>query len=374
MSVSKINFNDKNEAFLTVDSMEFIDKDELKKYLDLESPYFLKCEFKSDDLFTFLYDCTKCVPLKEYLSHTIQAKSALGFLKTLIQTFVEAEKQSMNLKNILLGVQNVFVVPDKDQVVCIYVPVVDGVLQERPLRLFIKELFVNMMYSEEDDMRWLGNLIRYLNKNRNLVLDDLYAFVESLEDDNIAGSLDEISFTVDAFEGDSESVKELSEEIKDINKVDETPKSDEETDEFSMLKAVLNMTAVKPINIEETAVSAEDVCIETEESVEDTEEVNETSCMSYLYRRSKHTEYVLNGSITRIGKALDNEICITDNPVISRLHAIITLGEEGYTIRDNCSTNHTFVNGFVLKGDQEKLLTENDRIVLGNEEFIFKTK
>ena len=127
-------------------------------------------------------------------------------------------------------------------------------------------------------------------------------------------------------------------------------------------------------NIEETAVSAEDVCIETEESVEDTEEVNETSCMSYLYRRSKHTEYVLNGSITRIGKALDNEICITDNPVISRLHAIITLGEEGYTIRDNCSTNHTFVNGFVLKGDQEKLLTENDRIVLGNEEFIFKTK
>ena len=31
MSVSKINFNDKNEAFLTVDSMEFIDKDELKE-------------------------------------------------------------------------------------------------------------------------------------------------------------------------------------------------------------------------------------------------------------------------------------------------------------------------------------------------------
>ena len=50
----------------------------------------------------------------------------------------------------------------------------------------------------------------------------------------------------------NKSLKELSEEIKDINKVDETPKSDEETDEFSMLKAVLNMTAVKPINIEET--------------------------------------------------------------------------------------------------------------------------
>ena len=42
MSVSKINFNDKNEAFLTVDSMEFIDKDELKNNKIKKNIYDLK--------------------------------------------------------------------------------------------------------------------------------------------------------------------------------------------------------------------------------------------------------------------------------------------------------------------------------------------
>ncbi|MEI3266447.1 MAG: hypothetical protein V8R85_04680 [Frisingicoccus sp.] len=35
-------------------------------------------------------------------------------------------------------------------------------------------------------------------------------------------------------------------------------------------------------------------------------------------------------------------------------------------------TNHSFVNGIVLVEDQEKALSAGDRILLGNEEFIFK--
>ena len=51
MSVSKIRLNNKNEAILTVASIDEIDKNEFKKFMDLDSPSFLKCEFVNDELY-----------------------------------------------------------------------------------------------------------------------------------------------------------------------------------------------------------------------------------------------------------------------------------------------------------------------------------
>ncbi|MFR0986512.1 MAG: FHA domain-containing protein [Frisingicoccus sp.] len=41
-------------------------------------------------------------------------------------------------------------------------------------------------------------------------------------------------------------------------------------------------------------------------------------------------------------------------------------------IQDNGSTNHTFVNGIILNGSQEKPLADGDRILLGNENLFLK--
>ena len=89
-------------------------------------------------------------------------------------------------------------------------------------------------------------------------------------------------------------------------------------------------------------------------------------------RRINQMPYRLEQPEIRIGKSASNDICISDNPAVSRVHAIITRFDGDYRIQDNGSTNHTFVNGIVLRGAQEKLLSAGDRILLGNEEFIFK--
>ena len=40
MSVSKINFNGSNEAYIVVEPISDIDKEDFKTYLDLDSPSF----------------------------------------------------------------------------------------------------------------------------------------------------------------------------------------------------------------------------------------------------------------------------------------------------------------------------------------------
>lgn len=329
MSVSKINFNDKNEAFIIVDPISDIDKNEFKKYLNIDSPSFLKCEFENNDVFTLFYNYEGCIPLKKFLMQEVDKTTALNFLKSLIQVFIDADAYDLNSNHILLGIQSVFYNEKTEQVSCIYVPVEEGILPVRPLRLFLKEVLVNMLYSQEDDMTWLGNVIRYLSHHRQMDYEQFHAFLQQqLEDEK------EDDTPLEASKEDV--LKEAPEVLEEVKKVlrNLPEESREETD----------------------AISLED------------------EKHYFLYRRADQSAYILGKQDMRIGKAVTNEITISDNPIISRVHAIISYLDGDYMIQDNDSTNHTFINGIVLNPGDVKELHVNDRILLGNEEFIFKVQ
>lgn len=327
MSVSKINYNDKNEAYIIVDPISEIDKNDFKNYLDMDSPLFLSCEFENDKVFTLFYSYENYIPLKTFLSQVVSKDKALSLLKSLTKAFIEAADNDLNVDHILLGVNSIFCNPDTHQAACVYVPVTDGILPARPLRLFLKELLVNMIYSEEEDMTWLGNLIRYISNHRQIEYSDFYTFLDTLDSVTGAESKNETAF---------------------VTPVVPKPHKLSDTDELKNLQDVLNA------------------------SDKEADRTKKDEPSYYLYRRSDRSMFVLGQKDMRIGKAMDNEICIKDNPVISRVHAIIRYNNGSYTIQDHESTNHTFVNGIVLEPNTIKKLSLNDRILLGNEEFILK--
>lgn len=72
-----------------------------------------------------------------------------------------------------------------------------------------------------------------------------------------------------------------------------------------------------------------------------------------------------------IGKDAANvDYCITDNSAISRRHALVTIQNSSCYVRDNRSTNRVFVNGQALQPDVDTLLSDGDRMRLGDEEFV----
>ncbi len=64
-----------------------------------------------------------------------------------------------------------------------------------------------------------------------------------------------------------------------------------------------------------------------------------------------------------IGRNFDNEIVVQD-PTVSRNHATLILNDYGYTIRDNSSSNGTFVNGNRVYGETQ--ISRNDILKVGN--------
>ena len=93
----------------------------------------------------------------------------------------------------------------------------------------------------------------------------------------------------------------------------------------------------------------------------------------YLIRETTEERTMITKNVFKIGKANRGvDYHVSGNGAISRQHAIITKKDDGYYIKDNKSTNHTYVNGKELEEGEEVLLNNNTRIRLGDEEFLFK--
>ena len=93
----------------------------------------------------------------------------------------------------------------------------------------------------------------------------------------------------------------------------------------------------------------------------------------YLVRETTEEKIIINKDVFKIGKANRGvDYSVAGNGAISRQHAIITRKPDGFYIKDNKSTNHTYVNNEQVGDGEEVLLKNNCKIKLGDEEFIFK--
>lgn len=111
--------------------------------------------------------------------------------------------------------------------------------------------------------------------------------------------------------------------------------------------------------------------------VPDTEEDNKASnapkAMPYIVRVNTGERVMINKAVFKIGKANRGvDFTISGNGAVSRVHAIIYQREDGCYLKDNKTTNSTYVNGQKLAENQEVLLKNDSEIVLGDENFIFK--
>ena len=92
----------------------------------------------------------------------------------------------------------------------------------------------------------------------------------------------------------------------------------------------------------------------------------------YITRIKNGEITVINKPVFRIGKEKSYvDYFVSDNTAISRSHANIITDNGSYYIEDTNSTNHTYVNGAMVNGNQRVKLANEDSIRLANEEFKF---
>ena len=77
----------------------------------------------------------------------------------------------------------------------------------------------------------------------------------------------------------------------------------------------------------------------------------------------------------KIGKSkVHSDYSIENNSAISRVHVIVIKRDEDCFLKDNDSTNGTYVDGDRLEPGREVQLKENMEIKFGDEDFVFHEK
>lgn len=107
--------------------------------------------------------------------------------------------------------------------------------------------------------------------------------------------------------------------------------------------------------------------------IEDIETVVWNNVRGMLVRKRNGQKHMLDKAEVVMGKDYRSvDLCIMENPTISRNHAKIVNRDNRYFISDCQSTNHTYVNGKMLAQGEEQELKSGDIVRLSNEEFLFQ--
>jgi hypothetical protein len=91
-------------------------------------------------------------------------------------------------------------------------------------------------------------------------------------------------------------------------------------------------------------------------------------CVARFRLRFLLQELDLVGPVVTIGRSSECQISL-DDPLVSRVHAQLTLGEHGAVVRDLASRNGVRVNGHLIAG--EAMLSHKDRLRLGTQDLVF---
>ena len=95
--------------------------------------------------------------------------------------------------------------------------------------------------------------------------------------------------------------------------------------------------------------------------------------MPYIVRVNTRERVMINKAVFKIGKAGRGvDYHVGGNGAISKVHIIIYQREDGCYLKDNKTTNGTYLNGQRLDDNGEMKLSNDAMISIGGEDFIFK--
>ena len=164
--------------------------------------------------------------------------------------------------------------------------------------------------------------------------------------------------------GQTENIKvPVIEDIYDDMNIEKKKDDEKDKDKKPKSTSILNKSVTELVKDAVGAVSAATVA------------TNTPKALPYLIRVSTEERIMLNKAIFKIGKATRGvDYTVGGNGAISRQHAFIIQKDGVCYIKDNKSTNHTYVNGKRVEDGVEEILTHDSLVRLADEEFTFKIR
>lgn len=338
-------------------------------------------EIEEEEKYGFQYNIAYKATLRKYLMQTMGKAEVLKLLETIIEAFRFLKNKGIDEKYLYLNLDYIFVDFVTRDISFLCIPEDRALAGNRSLREFLKELLMSITYKEEEDIYYIAKLVLYISNNRCIEVENFEELVLSLKEAKIIQSHPQNNVSKAA-------VPPTPPMPSFATPVTPRPVARmEETVQGSQPKPI-KLEAAKPAPSGSLAAHSE-IGEHDETTVLTTPSGNlkepakpkrglfqraaDKRPTPALIRTKNQEKIIINKNVFRIGKSkVDTDYTLEDNGAISRVHAIIYKRDGACYIKDNDSTNNTYVNGTILKGEKEQLLMKGTKISLADEEFIFE--
>lgn len=309
------------------------------------------------------------VTLEEYLGSGISKNDFFLVFAQILEVVKSVDRNSFNINNLVMNLKYTFINKQTKEVHFIYQPIMSQRISAN-LASFLYDVAYNTKLALNEDVKPINELLAYI-RGLNVVA------VLPLEN-YILKVYPQIYKQVKRQKPGQSEALVGSDVYYRRNEWDEKKKKITDDKPTSLLSDYDEPTSL--LNDEDEATSLlmaddDDSTSLLNDDDEATSLLGDNSSFQrfpYLIRKNTFDRIDINKPVFRIGKEKSYvDYFIGDNNTISRLHADIINRDNRYYLKDNNSTNHSYINGSMVQGNQEAELFDGAVITLSNEDFEF---
>lgn len=311
------------------------------------------------------------ITLKQFLQSGISREEFFIVLAQFVEVTKKILKYKLNINNLVLNLQNCFLNERTREIYFIYQPVTSQNIGTDVLSFLYDMIFETVFYLSEDT-RFVNDLTDFMNDMSQYSAEKmekyiLYASPETYRHMQREGQAEWSANDSGSLLNNKGYDQGQSKRLRIGREWDEEEK---ETTLLSEETGLLEEEGTTLLEEEGTTLLNDGMYFLEEDGT--TLLKRESVVYPYLVRVSNHDKVEVNKPVFRIGKERSFvDYFVANNNAVSRLHADIIKKGENYYLRDNNSTNHTFVNGVMIDVNQERELYDGDALMFANEAFEF---
>ena len=394
-----------------LDQTDIIDE-KVDKGVSGKFPQIIPCRLEEkDNQREFIYEIGNKVQLTEFLKKEINKKQMLTLLYNLLSGLEAFGMNMISLSYVAKDIQYVFVAPESLNVYFIVAGVDKEITDLNEVRNFVKDVICNAHYFEMDRDNYVARLITFTNKLGTFSVGDMKEFVNQLLIDMGIHIEEEKKKT------EKKEEKTANDKVSRIGVMQNNAKMVQPgASARGSVPPMPNRQVPpmpngqpmpgrpmpmqmgpdgKPMNgqpmpgrpmpmqmgpdgkpivppIPNRPASSMPEKKPEAAPVPPMPEKKPQVPVPYLLRIATNEKIYINKPEFSIGRsATKADYTVTDNSDVSRIHCIIERKNGVSYIRDNASTNGTFVNGQNIAGQKNVFLTNNAKVSLGDEGFIY---
>jgi pSer/pThr/pTyr-binding forkhead associated (FHA) protein len=348
MSAEKTYLCDEYKLYFKVDDDVQILNNELEIYNSSFAGNNVFCHREYiDGQNALTYSIPAMVTMDQFASKKIYRDELLDIMYNITDQLMYMKANNLSIGKVILSRSYMYLNLDDMSVQLIFLPV-DKNMDKCNMEKFVREFVNSLNFANKKASDCGYEIIKYFDHNNAFYLSEFFQFITDLKKNNIAHPDDE---------------DEILTVTPDTEIAQETP----HTSSFKLAKEVKDY-------------SSNDIGFDLDDDSDSTSTTvltNTTKGKSgpTIIRTRTGEKIRIDKPIFCIGKSEQGvDYQVTDNNSVSRRHAYIINVNGVYYLRDNKSTNHTYLGGKIINSGTDMMLIDGSRFKLANEEFTFKEK